>query len=82
MIKDKTIIDKIEQALEKIRPYLNDDGGDIILVGVTKSMVVKVKLTGACQTCDVSMMTLKNGVEIAIKRAVPEVKKVVDVTNI
>ena len=82
IITDKNIIEKIEGALTKIRPYLELDGGDINLVEVTDDMVVKVKLVGACSSCNVSMMTLKNGVEVAIKSAVPEVKEVVDVTSL
>ena len=82
IITDKNIIDKIEEALTTIRPYLESDGGDINLVEVTDDMVVKVKLIGACSSCDVSMMTLKNGVEVAIKNAVPEVKEVIDVTSL
>ena len=81
VITDKKIIDKIEKALTKIRPFLNEDGGDISLVEVTQDMVVKVKLIGACSSCNVSMMTLKNGVEVAVKNAVPEVKEVIDVTT-
>tara|TARA_B100001287_G_scaffold228702_1_gene198899 strand:+ start:1088 stop:1372 length:285 start_codon:yes stop_codon:yes gene_type:complete len=81
VITDKKIIDKIEKALTKIRPFLNEDGGDISLVEVTQDMVVKVELTGACSSCNVSMMTLKNGVEVAVKNAVPEVKEVIDVTT-
>ena len=81
VITDKKIIDKIEKALTKIRPFLNEDGGDISLVEVTHDMVVKVELTGACSSCNVSMMTLKNGVEVAVKNAVPEVKEVIDVTT-
>jgi Fe-S cluster biogenesis protein NfuA len=82
IITDKQIIDKIEEALTTIRPYLESDGGDINLVEVTDDMVVKVKLVGACSSCNVSMMTLKNGVEVAIKSAVPEVKEVIDVTSL
>jgi len=82
IITDKNIIDKIEEALTTIRPYLESDGGDINLVEVTDDMVVKVKLIGACSSCNVSMMTLKNGVEVAIKNAVPEVKEVIDVTSL
>ena len=82
IITDKNIIDKIEEALTTIRPYLESDGGDIKLVEVTDDMIVKVKLIGACSSCDVSMMTLKNGVEVAIKSALPEVKEVVDVTSL
>ena len=81
VITDKKIIDKIEKALTKIRPFLNEDGGDISLVEVTQDIVVKVELTGACSSCNVSMMTLKNGVEVAVKNAVPEVKEVIDVTT-
>ena len=80
-ITDTDMTEKIEEALSKIRPYLQDDGGDIVLEEITDKMVVKVRLIGACETCDVSMMTLKHGVETAIKRAVPEVKKVIDVTS-
>ncbi len=82
IIKDKNILDKIEGALNKIRPYLEADGGDITLVELTDDMVVKVKLMGACSSCNVSMMTLKNGVEVAIKNALPEVKEVIDVTSL
>ena len=82
IITDKNIIDKIEGALTKIRHYLEADGGDINLVEVTDEMVVKVKLIGSCSNCNVSMMTLKNGVEVAIKSAVPEVKEVIDVTSL
>tara|TARA_B100001142_G_C14222055_1_gene611928 strand:- start:542 stop:796 length:255 start_codon:yes stop_codon:yes gene_type:complete len=82
IITDKNILDKIEGALTKIRPYLEADGGDITLVELTDEMVVKVKLIGACSSCTVSMMTLKNGVEVAIKNALPEVKEVIDVTSL
>ena len=82
MIKSKRIINKIEGALDEIRPYLQTDGGDISLVEVTDDYTVKVKLSGACETCHVSMMTLKNGVEIAVKNAVPKVKKVIEVGSL
>ena len=82
MITTKRIINKIEAALDEIRPYLRSDGGDISLVEITDDYIVKVKLMGACQTCHVSMMTLKNGVEVAVKNAVPKVKKVVEVGDL
>ena len=82
IITDKAIINKIECALDEIRPYLEADGGDINLVEVTEKMVVKVKLLGACSSCNVSMMTMKSGVEQAVKRAVPEVKEVIDITSL
>jgi Fe-S cluster biogenesis protein NfuA len=82
IITDTVVLDKIETALTEIRPYLEADGGDIRLIEVTDDMVVKVKLLGACGNCNISMQTLKNGVEVVVKRAVPEVKEVVDVSSI
>ena len=82
IITDENIINKIEEALTQVRPYLESDGGDIRLVEVTDDYVVKVKLLGACSDCQVSVMTLKAGVEQAIKKVLPEVKKVVDVDKI
>ena len=82
VIADKIILEKIEGALDEIRPYLEADEGDIRLIEVTGDMVVKVKLLGACSSCNVSMMTMKSGVEQAIKRAVPEVKEVIDITSL
>jgi Fe-S cluster biogenesis protein NfuA len=70
---------KIEAALEKIRPALQADGGNIELVDVTPEGVVKVRLTGACGCCPMSQMTLKRGVEQALRKEVPGVKEVVSV---
>lgn len=69
--------EKVEKALEKVRPMLMADGGNVELVEVTKDGVVKLKLTGACGCCPMSQMTLKMGVERIIKQEVPEVKEVV-----
>ena len=80
IITDKTIIDKIEGALAEIRPFLEDDGGDINFIELTDEWVVKVKLIGACSSCSISFSTLKNGVEVVVKRAVPQVKEVIDIT--
>jgi|TARA_B100000767_G_C19492384_1_gene420796 Fe-S cluster biogenesis protein NfuA len=82
VITSKRILNKIEGALDEIRPYLQTDGGDISLVEVSDDYIVKVKLSGACETCHVSMMTLKNGVEVAVKKAVPKVKKVIEIGSI
>jgi len=82
IITDEKILNKIEKALDEIRPYLEADGGDINLVEVTDEFVVKVKLVGACSSCNISMQTLKNGVEIVVKRAVPEVKEVIEVSSL
>jgi len=71
--------EKIEKALADIRPYLESDGGDISLVEVTPDLIVKVKLHGACQSCNVNQMTLKVGVEQSIKKYAPEVKQVVNI---
>jgi Fe-S cluster biogenesis protein NfuA len=68
--------EKVEEAIGKIRPFLQQDGGDIEFVEYADG-VVKVKLTGACGSCPMSMMTLKMGVEKAIKQEIPEVKEVV-----
>jgi len=68
--------DKGQEALNRVRPALQADGGDVELVGVTSEGVVKVKLTGACGGCPMSQMTLKMGIERELKRAVPEVQSV------
>jgi Fe-S cluster biogenesis protein NfuA len=67
---------KIKNVLEQIRPYLQSDGGDIKYIGLTEDNVVNVELTGACGSCPYSIITLKNGVETAIKKAIPAVKAV------
>ncbi|MDD2352501.1 MAG: NifU family protein [Candidatus Caldatribacteriota bacterium] len=68
--------EKVEKALEKIRPSLQADGGDVELVDVTDDGIVKVRLTGACRGCPMSQMTLKMGIEKALKDSIPEVKEV------
>ena len=67
---------KIKNVLEQIRPYLQSDGGDIKYIGLTEDNVVNVELTGACGSCPYSIITLKNGVETAIKKPIPAVKAV------
>jgi Fe-S cluster biogenesis protein NfuA len=67
--------DKVEQALNDIRPSLQIDGGDVELVDVENG-IVKVRLTGACGGCPMSQMTLKQGIEAHVKKAVPEVLSV------
>jgi len=72
--------ERIKEVIEKIRPYLQADGGDIELVDADeKTGIVKVRLLGVCGGCPMSMMTLKAGVEQRIKKEVPEVKEVVAV---
>jgi len=77
----ESINDRVEKALEKIRPYLVSDGGDISIVDITEDMVLRVELKGACYGCPYSMQTLKAGVEIAVRNEVPEIKQVVDINN-
>ncbi|GAB4446879.1 MAG: NifU family protein [Bacteroidales bacterium] len=69
---------KVAEIIEQLRPYLQDDGGDIDLLEVTDDLTVKVRLQGACGACPYSLMTLKNGVEEAIRREIPEIKEVVN----
>ncbi len=71
------LIQKVQNILEQVRPYLQQDGGDINFVELTEDNVVNVELTGACGTCPFSTMTLKNGVEATLKKALPEIKEVV-----
>ncbi len=71
--------EQVQMAIEKVRPGLQADGGDVELVDVSEEGVVKVKLTGACRGCPMSQMTLKMGIEKIIKQQVPSVKEVVSV---
>lgn len=75
-IINSDLYNKIETALDSIRPYLEADGGNVKILDVTEDMVVKLELLGACGYCPMSTMTLKAGVEESIKRAVPEIRKV------
>jgi Fe-S cluster biogenesis protein NfuA len=68
--------EKVEKALDKIRPMLMADGGNVELVDVSADGIVKLKLTGSCGCCPMSQMTLKMGVEKVLKQEVPEVKQV------
>ena len=77
MTNTTSIKERVLKALERIRPYLQSDGGDIEFVDVTDDMTVKIKLTGACHGCPYSIQTLKAGVEQAIMKEVPEIKRVI-----
>ncbi len=80
MIADKTAtIDKINIALNEIRPFLNSDGGDISFIELDDDGTVKVQLHGACTGCSVNQMTLKSGVEMTVKKHAPEVSRVVEI---
>ena len=69
--------ERVDAAINKVRPALQADGGNVELVDVSSDGIVKVKLTGACGSCPMSQMTLKMGIERVIKQEVPEVKEVV-----
>jgi len=71
--------EKVQKAIDLIRPSLQADGGDVELIDVSVDGIVKVKLTGACHGCPMSQMTLKMGIEKIIKTQVPEIKEVVSV---
>ncbi len=75
----EAIRERVEKALEKIRPYLVADGGDISIVDITEDMIVRVEMKGACKGCPFSMQTLKAGVEMAVRNEVPEIREVVDI---
>ena len=69
----------VEKALEEIRPFLQSDGGDITLISIEDNKFVKVQLQGACTSCSVNQMTLKSGVEMTIKKYVPQIEKVISI---
>jgi Fe-S cluster biogenesis protein NfuA len=71
--------ERVSEVLEKIRPALQGDGGDVELIDVTEDGIVKVRLKGACAGCPMSQMTLKQGIESTLKQEIPEVKQVVSV---
>jgi len=70
------LLKRVENALDTIRPYLETDGGNVAVEEITSDFVVRLRLLGACGSCPMSMMTLKAGIEQAIKKAVPEIMRV------
>ncbi|MEN9446345.1 MAG: hypothetical protein RL728_857 [Bacteroidota bacterium] len=76
------LIEIVNQSIEQLRPFLNADGGDMELHEITNEGVVKVKLLGACSSCTMSMMTLKAGLEEALKKVAPEIIGVESVENV
>lgn len=73
------MLDRVEAALDKIRPFLIADGGNVKVLEITDDFIVRLELEGACGTCPMSPMTMKAGVEEALKRDVPEIKGIVAV---
>tara|TARA_B100001540_G_scaffold289690_1_gene285852 strand:- start:77 stop:313 length:237 start_codon:yes stop_codon:yes gene_type:complete len=78
-MNSKEIKEKVLEALDEIRPFLASDGGDISLVSIDNDRIVNVKLHGACVSCTVNQMTLKTGVEMTIKKYVPQIDRVIGV---
>lgn len=76
----ESLREKIEIALNSMRPFLQADGGDVELVDVTEEMEVHVRLIGNCSNCDISHITMKAGIENGIKSALPEITKVIAVS--
>ncbi len=77
MTETNSVQERVIKALNRVKPYLQNDGGDIDLIEITEDFTVKVRLTGACHGCPYSMQTLKAGVEQVIMQEVPEVKRVI-----
>ena len=75
-IEKNELIEKIELALNDVRPHLKVDGGDVEVVDITDDHIVKIKWLGACQSCSMSAMTMKAGIEETIKRVVPQINGV------
>ena len=78
-MEDKELKEKIQVALDEIRPFLQSDGGDISLISIEDGKHVKVQLHGACVNCTVNQMTLKSGVEMTIKKYAPQIENVTNV---
>ena len=76
---EEILLERIEKALNQIRPYLEADGGNVKILELTEEMVLKLELLGACGSCSMSVMTMRAGIEQAVKREVPEIKSVVAV---
>ncbi len=71
---------KVEKALDEVRPFLKSDGGDVTLLDVTED-TVKVKFEGNCVGCSISNMTLKSGIEATVKKYVPQIENVIEVSD-
>ncbi|MCX6276608.1 MAG: NifU family protein [Bacteroidetes bacterium] len=76
MFQNEELISKVKNVIEQIRPYLQSDGGDVEYVNITEDNTVNIRLLGMCGNCPHSRMTLKNGIEAAVVKAIPEIKSV------
>jgi Fe-S cluster biogenesis protein NfuA len=75
------LFQKVNEALNSIRPYLQADGGNVELLEVTPDMVVRLRLLGSCESCSMSAMTMKAGIEKTIQKAIPEIVRVEAVSD-
>ncbi|MBJ04801.1 MAG: hypothetical protein CMP65_02725 [Flavobacteriales bacterium] len=75
-MNDSQLLNRINQGLDEVRPYLAKDGGDVTLIKITSDYVVHVRFEGACKTCDVNQMTLKLGIQESVQKFAPEIKSV------
>ena len=75
-MNENRLLNRVNKGLDEVRPFLASDGGDISLVKITSELMVFIRFEGACKTCDVNQMTLKLGVEEAIKKYAPEIHSV------
>ena len=75
-MKNKEIIKKINESIDQLRPFLHADGGDMEFVDLTEDLIVKVRLLGSCSDCSMSHMTMRVGLEEALKKVAPEVQSV------
>ena len=73
-MNEENLLQRINKGLDEIRPFLQRDGGDVTFIKVTLDFEVIIRLEGACRSCDVNQMTLKNGIEQTVKKYAPEVK--------
>lgn len=80
-MKNEELRSNVEKALEEIRPFLKNDGGDISLISIENGTLVKVQLEGTCVGCHVNQMTLKSGVEMTIKKYAPQIQTVVNIES-
>lgn len=78
-VQNTDLIQQVEAAINQLRPFLQADGGDVELLEIDDNMVAKVRLLGACSSCNISQMTMKAGIEEAVKKAVPQIQSVVDI---
>ena len=80
--KKESLLNRIDSALDDVRPHLKVDGGNVEVVDITDDMIVKIKWMGACEACNMSMMTMRAGIEHTLKSAIPEVQGVEAVNGV